>query len=186
MNDLIISLYKYFVKFVPKEVLRRMFIQPRESIKTGYEEIKAELLGTPDTNVIQEFDTFVVSINENYISERIKNANKFILFVEYGALSVNYDTLKGVKQHLAITVAYNFSNNNNDNLNEIILMNQCLALLEKIIITMQSEQDALDFCANSELISDPVEIRVVDPVKFHGCAGWVAMFKNANTIFHEN
>ena len=181
-TDFIISLYKYFSRFVPKEVLKKMLIQPEKSRRTGYSEIEAELLALPDTDIIPEFETFVVSINEKFISERVRNNKGFILFVEYGKISAEYGTVKGIQESLAITVAHHFSDNNNDNLNEILLMNQCLNILNKIIQTMISQQEELDSCADQKLITFPVDIQVVDPVSFYGNGGWCAMFNNANTI----
>ncbi|MEA4918150.1 hypothetical protein [Proteiniphilum sp.] len=182
MNDLIINLFKYFSKFVPKEVLKGIFIQPDGSKKAGYDEIVAEVMSLPDDNIIPGLDKFVISINESFVSERIKNATGFILFVEYGTVSADHSTIKGITQHLAVTVVYNFSNNNNDNLNEILNMDTCLDILDRIIRIMGDEQESLDFCANGELVTYPVEIRPVDPVEFYGFGGWCAMFSNANTI----
>ena len=181
MNDLIIELFKYFSKFVPKDVLKTTFIQQNASKKTGYDEIKSEILASADESVIPEIEKFVLSINESFISDKIKNSNGIILFVEYGKMNLDRSKLKGLTQALAITVAYNFSDKNNDNLNEIILMNQCLEILDRIIRRMAEEQEALEFCANSELISYPVEIQPVDPSVFYGCAGWCAMFTNSKT-----
>jgi hypothetical protein len=167
---------------VPKEVLRKLFIQPARSRKPGYGEIETEALALDDTAVFPEIETFVVSINESFVSSRIKNAKGFILFVEYGRISANHNTIKGIVESLAVTIAYNFSDNNNDNLNEILLMNQCLEILDRIIRRMEDEQQELDFCANAELVSYPVDIQVVDPVHFYGFGGWCAMFTNSTTI----
>jgi hypothetical protein len=182
MNNLVIDLFKYFSRFVPKNVLESIFIQPDGSRKSGYAEIEAETLSQCNDSVICNIEKFVVSINENFISERIKNSHGFILFVEYGKLNVDHNIEKGVVQSLAVTVAYNFSDNNNDNLNEIIQMNQCLCILDRIIRQMGEEQRELDFCPDAELITFPAEIQVVDPMSFYGCGGWCAMFTNANTI----
>jgi hypothetical protein len=182
MNDLIIHIFKYFAKFVPKEVLKSIFIQPDGSRKTGYSEIESEILAQSNDSVINDIEKFVVSINENFISERIKNSHGFILFVEYGKLHVDHDIEKGLIQSLAVTIAYNFSASNNDNLNEIIHMNGCLEILDKILRQMGEEQEELGFCATAELITYPAEIQVVDPMSFYGCGGWCAMFTNANTI----
>jgi len=182
MNELIINLFKYFSKFVPKKTLVNMFIQPDGSRKTGYSDIESEVLASGDNNVIDSIEKFVLSINENFVSDRIKNSNGFILFVEYGKLDVIPEVEKGIVQSLGITVAYNFSDNNNDNINEIIHMNQCLEILYKIIRKMKEEQSELDFCNNAELITFPAEILVVDPTSFYGCGGWCAMFNNSNTV----
>jgi hypothetical protein len=182
MNDLIINLFKYFSQFVPQEVLKGIFIQPEKSRKPGYPEIEAEIRTSADTNRIPDIEKFIVSINENFVSERIKNTKGIILFVEYGKFSVDHETMKGVKESLAVTVAHTFTDTNNDNLNEILLMNQCLEILDRIIRTMKEEQEQLDFCANGELVTFPVDIQVVDPASFYGCGGWSAMFTNAYTI----
>lgn len=182
MNDLIINLFKYFSKFVPKSVLESIFIQPDESRKVGYSEIESEILNQSNDSIIMDIEKFVVSINENFISERIKNSNGFILFIEYGNLNVDHDIEKGIVQSLAVTVAYNFSDNNNDNLNEIIHMNRCLDILDSILRKMGEEQKEIDFCSNAELITYPAEIQVVDPMNFYGCGGWCAIFTNSNTI----
>ncbi|WP_352422260.1 hypothetical protein [Proteiniphilum sp.] len=182
MNDLIINLFKYFSKFVPKEVLEKVFIQPNGSKKTGYDEVMTEVMSLPDDNIVTELDKFVLSINESFVSERIKNATGFVLFVEYGTISADHSAIKGIAQQLALTVVYNFSNNNNDNLNEVLNMNTCLDILDRIIRMMGEEQESLDFCADGELVTYPVEIRPVDPVEFYGFGGWSAMFSNANTM----
>ena len=123
-----------------------------------------------------------MSKNENFIAERRKKLKGFIRFVEYGKLNVGHDIEKGLLQSLAVTNAYNLYDNNHHNLNEIIHMNQCLEILDKILRQMGEEQDELDFCASAELITYPAEIQVVDPMSFYGCGGWCAMFTNANTI----
>jgi hypothetical protein len=182
MNELIINLFIYFAKFVPKDVLQNIFIQPISSRRAGYDDIESEVLALDGTSVIPDIKKFVVSINENFISERIKNSNGFIFFVEYGKLSVNHEVEKGVVESIAVSIVHNFSDNNNDNLNEIILMDQCLEILDKILRQMGDEQEELDFCSGAELITYPAEIQVVDPMSFYGCGGWCAIFTNANTI----
>lgn len=182
MNELIINLFKYFAKFVPKDVLQDVFLQPLTSRKAGYDDIEAEVLALDQTKVIPDIEKFIVSINENYVSERIKNSKGFVLFVEYGKLSVDHTVEKGIIESLAVSIVHPFSDNNNDNLNEIILMNQCLEILDQILRQMAFEQEDLDFCTSAQLISYPTEIQVVDPLNFYGCGGWCAMFTNANTL----
>ena len=180
--DLIIELYKYFSRFVPKKVLRDMFIQPESTQNPGYSEVKAEILAAGNQQVIDKIQTFVLSINENYLSQRVKNARGIILFVEYGKIELDHEASQGVKEILSIAVVNDFSTAGNDNLNEILLMNECLIILDSILQTMQTKQEELDFCGNSQLIIYPVEIQPVDPVVFYGRGGWMAMFKNAKTI----
>jgi len=184
MNDLINDLFVYFAKFVPKPVLAKMMIQPVRSQSAGYAQVKADVLALPDTHVIDELDTYVCSINENFVSERIRNAKGMILFVEYGKFSLDFTIPKGVQESISVTVAHNFSDNNNDNLQEILLMNHCLELLHQIIARMYGDQSDLDFCAFNQLLDFPVEVLPVEPTGFYGCGGWAAMFRKVNTILY--
>jgi len=180
-EDLIIKLFRYFSRFVPVSVLKEIMIQPEHSRLPGYSEIEAEIIADP-TQRIPEIEKFVFSINEKFISERIKNSKGFILFVEYGNISVDFERANGVKESVAVTVAHNFSDTNNDNLNEVILMNRCLDILLSILLRMTADQGQLDFCSSIDLITMPVDIQVVDPTAFYGCGGWCAMFQNSTTI----
>jgi hypothetical protein len=179
--DLIIELLKYYAKFVPKSVLERIFIQPGKSRFPGYDEIKTEMLALPNDQVLPDFDTFVVSLNENFVAERMKNSKEYVLFVEYGSFSVNHSFTEGVKGNLAVGVVRKFSDLNNDNVNEIIQMNKCFVLLDTIIQAMADEQETLDFC-DGTLVTFPLEIYPVDPAAFYGCGGWIAKFEKINTI----
>jgi hypothetical protein len=182
MNDLIINLFKYFAGFVPKSELAKIFIQPLSSRNAGYSLIKAEVMASGNERVIPELEKYVFSINENFVSEKIKNSKSFILFVEYGKMSYNPEIAKGMQQTVAVSVAHHFSDTNNDNPNEALLMNRCLELLTGILRRMQEDQHEPDFCAGGELIHFPVEIQPVDPMSFYGCGGWMALFNNSYTI----
>jgi len=185
-EDLIIKLFRYFSRFISTEVLKEILIQPNHSRLSGYSEIEAEILATPADplqNVrIPEIKKFIFSINEKFVSERIRNSKGIILFVEYGNIAADLKRANGVKQSIAVTVAHNFSDTSNDNLNEVILMNRCLDILLFIIRQMFADMEQLDFCSALELITTPIDIQVVDPSSFYGCGGWCAMFQNSQTI----
>ena len=181
MNDTIIQLFKYFARFVSKEALSSIFIQPDPSRMAGYAEVETEIMTAPDTRVIPAITRYVVSVNENFVAERIKNLHVFLLFLEYGKITLDHDRMDGIRQTLALTLAHPFSDTNSDNLNEILLMNQALEILDRILRTMNEEQHELDFCGGS-LLKWPAEIQPVDPVAMHGCGGWSATFTNAYTL----
>jgi hypothetical protein len=182
-EDLITGLFRYFARFVPAAVLREIMIQPDASRCAGYAEIEFEVLHPELTDVrIPEIEKFVLSVNENFVSERIKNAKGFILFVEYGKITADFDRALGVKESIAITVAHSFSDASHDNLNEALLMNRCLNLLFRILRQMKADEGAIDFCPTADLLTMPVEIAPADPAAFYGCGGWSAMFRNAKTI----
>ena len=182
-EDLIIKLFRYFSRFVPLKVLKEIMIQPEHSRLSGYSEINAEILADLEPEVrIPEIEKFVFSSNEKFVSERIKNSKGIILFVEYGNIAANFKIANGVKESIFVTVAHNFSNTNNDNLNEVILMNRCLDILMSILQQMIADEGQLDFCLSIELITMPVDIQVVDPSVFYGCGGWAAIFQNSTTL----
>ncbi|MDR0681761.1 MAG: hypothetical protein LBG15_07940 [Dysgonamonadaceae bacterium] len=182
-EDLIIKLFRYFSRFVPVPVLQEVMIQPEGSRYPGYSEIESEILSSSEDSArIPDIEKFVLSINENFLSERVKNAKSYILYVEYGNITADFQKANGVKQTLGITVAHNFNDANHDNLNEVLLMDRCLNLLTTILRQMIVDQKQLDFCSSIDLITMPVEILPVDPISFYGCGGWAAMFKNATTV----
>jgi len=182
-EDLIIKLFRYFCRFVPLSVLKEILIQPERSRFPGYSEIEAEILADPAPGVrIPEIEKFVLSVNENFLSERIKNSKGFILFVEYGKISADFKRMNGVQEFLAITVARNFSDANHDNLNEVLLINRCLDILLSIIKQMLADMGQIDFCSDIELITMPIDIQPIEPKMFYGCGGWCALFHNSTTI----
>jgi len=182
-EDLIIKLFRYFSRFVTVPVLKEFLIQPARSQHPGYAMIEAEILSDPALATrMPEIERFVLSINEQYVSEKIKNSKGVILFVEYGPIAADFKSINGVKQSLGVTIAHNFTHTNHDNLNEALLMNRCLDILLTILRQMTLDQGELDFCASSDLLTMPVDIQVVDPVSFYGCGGWCAMFQNSQTI----
>jgi hypothetical protein len=181
MNDLILLFFKYFAQFVSKEALGGGFIQPDHSRKPGYNEIEAEIMNLPDTHVIPAIARYVFSVNENFISERIKNLKGFALFVEYGKISVNHEQADGIRQTLAITVAHPFSDANCDNPNEVLLMNEALEILDRILRRMNEQQREFVMCGYS-LITWPVEIHPFGPATFYGAGGWSAIFTNSFTM----
>jgi hypothetical protein len=179
--DLIIELFKYYAKFVPKSVLEKIFIQPGKSRFPGYDEIRTEVLAFSTAHVLPDFDTFVVSTNESFVSERMKNSKEYVLFVEPGSFSIDHSIVEGVKENVAVFVVRKFSDSNSDCVNEVIHLNKCFVLLDTILRTMGDEQESLDFC-DGLLVNFPVEIYPVEPALFYGCGGWMAKFKKVNTI----
>lgn len=180
-QDYILRLFQYFSKYVPKPVLTHMLVQPEHSTRSGYASLSAEILSQPDTCVISDIGTFVCSTNRNYVSEKIKNSDGIILFVEYGSFSFNPLETFGVTQKLAITVCHEFNMSNHDNLNEILLMNKCNNLLNSILVQMQEDQTALEACGLLNLIKFPAEVIPIEPETFFGRSGWTALFENENS-----
>lgn len=179
--DIIITLFKYFSKFVSKDILQAMLVNPEGSQQPGYAEIEAEILNQPDDYIIDDIEMFVFSTNEKFVSDRMKNVEKISLFVEYGAFNYNPTTPLGIRQKLAVHVAFPYSMANNDNLNETLLMNRMHNVLCTVLDQMEADQADLEFCGTRELISFPAEIVPIEPMLFYDRSGWMAIFDHSVT-----
>ena len=84
IQDLII----YFARFVPVRVRKEMLKQPQNTRFAGYEEVKADVLNISEVQALPDFDSFVVSVNNKLVSDRVKNSRNFMLFIEYGDIKV--------------------------------------------------------------------------------------------------
>ncbi len=178
--EILITLFKYYAKFVPKPVLKSMFKKSSGQIP-GYNEIAQEILASPDTYVIPDIDAFIFSANEGFLSKKIKNSKKTVLYVEYGAFSYSPNQTYGVKEKLGLHVAQPYSASNNDNLNEMLIMDKMYKILTSILDQMEKDQKAYDFCGNSKLIEFPAEVVAIDPPLFHDRTGWMAIFDYSTT-----
>lgn len=179
-QEILITLFKYYAKFVPKPVLRDMFRKSSGQIP-GYDEIAAEILAAADTHVIPDIDAFIFSANEGFLSKKIKNSKKTVLYVEYGAFTYNPNRMHGLKEKLGLHVAHPYSATNNDNLNEMLIMDKMYKILTSILDQMEKDQNALNFCGNTRLIEYPAEVVAIDPPLFYDRTGWMAIFDYSTT-----
>lgn len=179
-SDVLISLFKYFAQFVPKRVLEKSFVKPKNK-ESGYDEVKVEVLSTSEDLIIPDIDAFVFSANEDFVSDKVKNSNGIVLYIEYGAFTYTPNIHQGVKEKLAIHVAYPYNMKNSDNLNESLMMNRMHNILCSILDRMEKDQNSLDFCGNKTLIDFPAEIVAIAPSLFYDRTGWMAIFDNSST-----
>lgn len=178
--EILITLFKYFAKFVPKQVLHKMFVKSSKQI-AGYAEVSSEVLTATDDFVIPEIDAYVFSANEEFLTKKIKNSQGTVLYVEYGAFSYTPNRMHGVKEKLALHIAHPYSATNNDNLNEMLLMDKMYKILTSILDQMENDQNALNFCGNSKLIEFPAEVVAIDPPLFYNRTGWMGIFDYSTT-----
>jgi len=179
-EDILITLFKFYAKFVPKPVLKKMFVKANKRIQ-GYSEITAEVLAAPDDRMIQDIDAFIFSANEDFLTKKIKNQKGTVLYVEYGAFRYTPNREHGVKEKLALHVAHPYSAANNDNLNEMLLMNKMYGIITSILNEMEKEQKSLGFCGDTKLVEFPAEIVAIDPAMFYDRIGWMGIFDYSTT-----
>ena len=179
-EDILIRLFKFYAKFVPKPVLKKMFVKNSKQLP-GYNEIAAEVQAAPETHVIKDIDAFVFSANEEFLSKKMKNQKGTVLYVEYGAFRYTPNREHGVKEKIALHVAHPYSATNNDNLNETLLMSRTHSIITYILDEMEKEQNSLGFCGDTKLVEFPAEIVAIDPPTFFDRIGWMGIFDFSTT-----
>lgn len=164
----------YFARFVPVAARREVFKQPVISRPSGYDELKAEILSLPEFNSFPEIDSFIVSINDKFVSERVRNSKKHLLFIEYGNIQiVKPSGITYNETALTLTVACELAENNSDMLTEALKMQRNLEIMQTIFNNMQAENDN---CSITKYIDFPATLMPLDPTLFFGHAGWAAAF----------
>ena len=174
------ELLLYFARFVPVETRKEIFKQPASSRLPGYEELRAEILALPETQAFREIDSFVLSINDKFVSERVRNSKKHLLFIEYGHINITkpggiiYNDIS-----LTLSVACSLSEANTDMLTEALKMQRNLEIIKIILADMKNQND---ICPATKYLDFPTDLMPLDPSLFFGHAGWAATFKRQKTI----
>jgi hypothetical protein len=141
------------------------------------------MLALPATAIIPELENYIFSLNTKYLSDTIKDAKGFLLFVEYGEIaSFTPISQHAVREIIGITVAHEFNIANNDSINETLLMNQAYNILIRILETMYSDHKNPEYCPINTLIDFPAKIHPVDSQYFFDHGGWSAIFERSNTL----
>lgn len=180
-KDLTLDLFKYFAKFVSREVLKKIFVVGPDTQRPGYSETVAELLASDDSAAEKRITNYVFSTNEDFVVDKLRNNSDIILYVEYGTLSYQPNMMNGTREKLAVYIAFPYSMTNNDNLNEALLMNEALSILTCLLNMMEKDQKHEDFCPTKTLINFPAEIVPIDSFRFYDHTGWMAIFDYSET-----
>lgn len=174
------ELILYFAKFVPYNARKEIFKQPTASRLPGYEELKAEVLALPETQAFPDIDSFIISINDKFVSERVRSSKKHLLFVEYGHITLSKPS--GIiynETGLTLSVACELSEANSDMLTEALKMQRNLGIMKVILEDMKMQND---ICPAIKYINFPTDLMPLDPSLFFNHAGWAATFSRKKTI----
>lgn len=177
MKD-ILSILLYFSKFVTLDVRNKQVVKGSKSTSVDYSDFVTQIRALPEADSIPEIKNFFYSINEKFLADRIRSANGFLLFVEYG--NIDFDKNQSVDKTeivLAVSVVSEFSIANSDMIEEALLMQKALDILKLIIEKMYQDYENPDNCPGNEIIVYPVEVFPVIPAEFYDHGGWTAMFK---------
>jgi hypothetical protein len=167
--DNTLELFKYFARFVPREVLADSFVQPDASSAAGYSETAQDTVNQPSGVTVADIHKYVFSADPEFVFDKLKNADGLFLFVEYG--SATLDSLS-VTQRIAVSIAAETNKKNMDSLNEVILMNRCKNIL--LFILDKLKQDIDGDCFMCGEIAGNIELVPVEPSSLKGWSGWAA------------
>jgi hypothetical protein len=178
--NLIKELLLYFAKYVKKDVRETLFKIPKGSRPSEYAELQAEIMAIDESHAFPDIRSFILSINEAYVSDRVKMQKDRVLFVEYGDISVTKTTGQVYNNtRIAISVACNINESNNDMITEAIKMQRNLDILKKILVDMQADNKRCGLVHPLEL---PSSITPLDPSLFFWNGGWTAHFSRQDLI----
>lgn len=133
---MIIDIYNLFARFVPKSVLEEYNHITDNSKMLDYDARLAESLNNTITkSAIDDIGTYICSISEKYIFDKLRNASGVVLFVEPGEVTLLNTTTE--QQRISIMLVAPFNVNNNDSLNESILLDHLRDEITTIINKLQ-------------------------------------------------
>lgn len=174
------ELILYFAKFVPVSTRKDIFKQPAASRLPGYEELKAEVLALPEHQAFPEIDSFIVSINDKFVADRVRNSKQHLLFVEYGHINLTKPSSMIYNEiGLTLSVACSLSETNADMLTEGLKMQRNLEMMKTIFEDMKKENNV---CPVVEYLNFPADLMPLDPSLFFNHAGWAASFTRKKTV----
>lgn len=166
------NIIKYFGKFPDKAGVLKCFNRDPEKYP-GYDDLKDYFTNLP-AGLIPDISDFVFGSDMNVIANRIQGFKDFFLFVEYGEINATApDNFQNRKTDLllAITIAHQNNINDLDNIEDIMLTDQCLDLLLQIKNIMLDDDS--ETCIFEDLLQSDIKIQQLDPVRFYNNLGYV-------------
>ena len=179
-NDFLISIFRYFSKFVSPETLRRVLSAPDYSAFQGANEVYKECANSC-VYADPDIDAFIFSVNAEFVADQVRNSNKTVLFIEYGNASFDSNGINTTID-IAITVAQAYNKANNDNMNEMLLANSMQNKLLRMLTQMKADND--NGCACGKFIF-PADIQPIEPSAFYGRVGFTAFARVVNPVVNS-
>ncbi|MDR2130549.1 MAG: hypothetical protein LBP56_05200 [Odoribacteraceae bacterium] len=170
--DIIKQLLLYFSRYVTREVRETIFKIPKSARSAEYAELQSDVLALDESRAFPDVKSFILSISEEYVSDRVKMQSDRVLFVEYGDISITRTTGQVYNDtRLAISVACNLNKANNDMITEAIKMQRNLDILKIILADLQEENKR---CGLAKPLDLPASVTPLDPTLFFWNGGWTA------------
>lgn len=182
-NKNIIDQHLYFAKFVTKEVREQQIVKKDLSAFPEYSAFVEQLLQIDESSSLEELKTFVFSVNPVYVSNAVKNATGYLMFVEYGKINLEKQAGNDRSEMvLAISIAHEIAISNSDMIEEIVISQKCFDILKSILDTMYADFEDPENCQENELLIYPAELYPIAPAEFFGRGGWTAMFSTGSVL----
>lgn len=173
MHKHLLFLMKYFSKYIPEDVLDK---ELRSSQNLLQDVAGCDVLESDPLRVLP-FDKYIFSSNEDYVSEHIKQAKSYFLFVEYGAGTyLGGDYSSPFRVDMAITVGLPFPTKKTTMLSEAEIDSACLDLLLRVLDGIKADIYSLEACNMDTLFKFPCRIVKIQPSAFFNCVGFTAFF----------
>jgi hypothetical protein len=178
--DIVKHLLRYFCRYVTRDVREAIFKIPKNTRTAEYAELHADIIAIDETRAFPDIRTFLLSINEKYVSDRVKLQADRVLFVEYGDIALSRSTGQVYNEtRLAISVASNLNEGNNDMITEAIKMQRNLDILNAILLDLQADNKA---CGLTKPLDLPASVMPLDPTLFFWNGGWTAHFNRRDLV----
>jgi hypothetical protein len=111
----------------------------------SYNALKAQVELLPAVGLIPELKEYIFGIDEDVLSERLKSAKGFMLFVEFGTIN-GTETQPGMvvesAMQLAVSIGYNGDNKSRDEVELMLIRGECLRMLNVLLGQMLADRKA--------------------------------------------
>lgn len=166
----------YFARFPQRDGVMDMWNMGRSNSLPEYNLWKTEMESLPDEDMslVPEIKNFVCGVDEDALAKRIANFSEPFLFVDYGNVEIELDSVNRYRESflVAITVAFPLRGSNVDLLESTIysdLAFNYLSTIRKILIQEERERYYLKDFAADHAITPWVSTKMPS-------IGWTLMF----------
>ena len=169
---IVLDIFKYFAKFVPKDALCKTFRVPEGN---EYHALMNDLLAEPSGREIEGITEYIFGTDQDKLTTVISSVSGIYLFVEYDRISSTVNTVtdrKDDRLHVAVTVACPVSDAV-DLVGAAIINDKCLNILSSIRRHMREDDDLK---RGIEWMDYPATLTVFSSKALANSQGWSMEF----------
>lgn len=146
---LIKDIFMYYARFPQREAALQMFTNGRSDLPE-YAEWMQEINALPDVSLCPEIKNYVLGVDKEAVTSRIRSFSDCFLFVDYGQIENELDRIGSRRESflIAFTVAYPSSDSNNDLAERAMKADRALDLLCTIRRQMIADEKCVPWLKN--------------------------------------